>query len=107
MSAKGSGKNYPRGRGVRGGRGQGRGSAFGRVYPDADKRNEWEKLEKITIGTNLRTLRKACIANCKENWKKMMSVMENGQYVIMDRPTKERTIANLNAYAQGDRKSVV
>jgi hypothetical protein len=102
MSAKGNGKNYPRGRGARGGRGQGRGSAFGRVYPDADKRNEWEKLEKITIGTNLRTLRKACIANCKENWKKMMSVMENGQYVIMDRPTKERTVANLNAYAQGD-----
>lgn len=68
MSAKGIGKNYSsNGRVARGGRSQSRGSAFGRAYPDADKRNEWKKLEKITIGKDLRTLRKACIVNCKEN----------------------------------------
>lgn len=102
-NGRGFGRTNPRGRGGRGGRGPGgRGSES---Y--VDSRSDWEKLDKISIGTNLRTLKKACVANCRENWKSMMSVMETDKYVIMERPTKAKVIADLNAYATGDFANVM
>lgn len=94
---RGYGRINPRGRGGRSGRSSGRG-----YDTSVDSRSDWEKLDKISIGTNLRVLKKACIANCRENWKTMMSVMETAEYVIMERPTRKKVIADLNAYAVGN-----
>jgi hypothetical protein len=102
-NGRGFGRGNPRGRGGRGGIGPGgRGSES---Y--VDSRNDWEKLDKISIGTNLRTLKKACVANCRENWKSMMSVMETDKYVVMERPTKAKVIADLNSFATGDFTNVM